>query len=162
MHDRVIDDAHVALIAACRAMMQSTTVWGYWHNKLSNSSENHNDLIKHSAISALVDLISMDLGDDMQCQRFACLAIGNFASKIENHDIIFRSDALQPLIQCVKAQDLETRFHAAFALGKLAQVAHNHARIGNAGAITPLIELMYSEDNRKMPSNLYNEKAGQS
>jgi hypothetical protein len=80
------DDAHVALIAACRADDAKVRRFGVLGViNLAIVPENHNDLIKHSAISALVDLISMDLGEDMQCQRFACLALGTFAAKIEKH-----------------------------------------------------------------------------
>ena len=127
MHGRVIeDDAHVALIAACRAddaLVRRFGTLGIIN--LAIQPENHSDLIKHSAITALVDLVSMDLGDDVQCQRFACLALGNFAVKVENHGIILSSDALQPLIKCLQAEDLETRFYAAYCLGKIAQASHH-------------------------------------
>ena len=56
MHGRVIeDDGHVALIAACRADDALVRRFGCLGIiNLAIQPENHSDLIKHSAITALV------------------------------------------------------------------------------------------------------------
>ena len=73
-------------------------------------------------------LQALEIDDDHECQRYACLALGNIAASVDNHASVLGGGALAPLCEALKAQDLETRFYAAFALGKLGQAAQNHAR----------------------------------
>jgi hypothetical protein len=139
---------HVALIGACS--MEDVLVRRFGTLGVVNMSIQpgcHEELLKNSAVAALVDLVSMEIDDDHECQRYACLALGNLASSVDNHPAILGGGALAPLCDALTAEDLETRFYAAFALGKLAQAQHNHARIGRAGCLPALIALARSEDN---------------
>ena len=79
-------------------------------------------------VQILYFLQALEIDDDHECQRYACLALGNIAASVDNHASVLGGGALAPLCEALKAQDLETRFYAAFALGKLGQAAQNHAR----------------------------------
>jgi len=141
-------NGHVALIGACS--MEDVLVRRFGTLGVINLSiqpDNHHELLKHSVVSALVDEIALEIDDDHECQRYACLALGNMAASVENHAAVLGGGAMAPLCEALKAEDLETRFYAAFALGKLAQASQNHARIGRAGSLPALIALAHSEDN---------------
>ena len=114
---------------------------------LSTQTKNHAKLISSGSISPLIELVGgahrefitlkpdgtrttndkedMDyrafqtLGYDLQCRRYACLAVGNMSANVENHKVLLEHDVLGHISSALDVDDLETRFNACFALNKL-------------------------------------------
>ncbi len=81
----------------------------------------------------------LDLGYDLECRRYACLALGNLAAVGANHARLLEAGALEAVRESLVVEDLETRFNAAFAANKLAMKEGNLALMGEAGLIAPLV-----------------------
>jgi len=83
----------------------------------------------------------LELGYDLECRRYACLALGQMAASSDIHPQLLEAGALESLRESLDVEDMETRFNAAFALNKLAINSENHQVMGEGGVIPPLVQL---------------------
>lgn len=88
------------------------------------------------------------LGYDLQCRRYANLALGNLCANRDNHESLLNSDVLGALASSLDVDDLETRFNACFAANKLAMNNDNILKMGEdeADIIPPLVRLIADPD----------------
>ena len=68
--------------------------------------------------------------DDVDCQRFAVMALNNLAANEENHHTMITKGALDAVIQLASSPDEDVMQYAAFAIANFASNAEVHSRLG--------------------------------
>ena len=83
--------------------------------------------------------------NNIACQRFGALGIGNLATNVANQVRIVQEGAIQPLVQLSgdMAADTEARRYSVLALANLAATIGNHPAILEEKALFSLFTLRY-------------------
>ena len=111
---------------------------------LTGNVKNHELLLRKNALKCINDLIIEN--NDLICQRFASLSLGNITVSRASHEQVINSGVLQQFIDMSKSKDTETKRCVAFTIHNIASNKSNIAACERLQIMPSVVNLLHCKD----------------